>query len=449
MADVPFPASELRRRLEAAGVRLLGTTMVDNGGITRIKLVPVARLESVARAGVGMSNVWATAAVDDHFASTPAFDSPSGDMRLIPDLRRARPLAGAPGYAWAPADQYDQDLRRMPNDQRAALERAVERAAAAGLSFRATFEVEFTLLDADGRPGHDGPGYSPRALLPFEPFALDLLDALTAEEIAVEQLHPEYAPGQFEVSVAPSDPVAAADDLVLLRLTVRQVARRHGYQASFAPAVLPGEVGNGSHLHVSVWRDGQNAMTGLEAGARGDGAAAAAGVLAHLHELLAVLAPSVPSYARLRPSHWAGAYACWGVENRESALRFIPGTAGTRERSANLEVKVVDGAANPYLAATAVIAAATGGVERRLELPAPVQVDPAGMEERERAEHGVERLAETLAAATDALAGSDLLRRAFGDELFEAFVAVRRLEWETYGGADEETLAAAHRWRYG
>jgi glutamine synthetase len=443
---------EVARRLADAGVRLVVMTMVDNGGVTRVKLVPLGRLARVARAGVGMSDVWAVSGVDDHFAFShaPHFDTPSGDMRLLPVLDAVRPLAAAPGYAWAPVTQHDQELRPLDVCQRSALARVAAAGAARGVEVRATFELEFTLLTSDGRPAHDGPGYSPRALLPLEAFAVDLTDALERQGISVDQLHPEYAPGQFEVSVGAVGPVAAADQLVLMRITVRQVAARHGLGVSFSPVVLAGAVGNGCHLHLSAWRDGHNLMTGGDAhGAlTADGAAFLAGILEELPAVTCVVAPSAASYLRLLPGHWAGAWTAWGIENREASLRLIPGSRTTRGSSANVELKVVDGAANPYLAMLAAVATGLDGIERRLELRAPVQADPAQLSPDEREQVGARRLPADLPEAIDALSASARLRTAFGDRLFDSFVAVRRMEAETFAGADAESLVAAHRDAY-
>jgi glutamine synthetase len=441
---------EVRERLEQTGARLLAMTMVDNGGITRVKAVPVKRLERVAGNGVGMADIWAVAGMDDHFAAVPPYDTPSGDMRLVPDLAAARALHAAPGWAWAPVDQLTQELEPVPACQRTALKRAIAAGFRAGIQFKLTYEIEMTLLDATGRPAHDGPGYSPAALAPLERFALDLVEALEAEGIEVEQFHPEYSPGQAEVSVAPRDPLAAADQLVLSRITARQVARAHGFGVSFAPVVFPGAVGNGCHLHVSAWRDGVNLMQGGDqpGGLTADGAAVTAGVLEALPGLVAVLAPSVPGYGRLQPQHWAGAYACWGVENREAALRLIPGTVSSRARSANLEVKAVDGAANPYLAAAVILAAALDGLARRPSLPPPVQTDPGAMSKQQLAAQGISRLPADLTEATDLLERSAVALAAMGTDPHAAFVGVRRMESDTFGGWDDDRLAEAYRWRY-
>ena len=449
MSAVPG-TTDVRERLESAGASALAMTMVDNGGITRVKTVPLRRLARVAENGVGMANIWAVSGIDDHFAPAPPQDSPSGDMRLFPDLAAAQALHAAPGWAWAPVDQRTQDLEPVATCQRTLLRRVVDRAAAVGIEFRAAFEVEMTLLDADGAPAHDGPGYSPSALLPLEPFAVGLMEALDAQGIEVEQFHPEYSPGQVEVSMAARDPLMAADQLVLARITARQVARRHGLRVSFAPVVLPGAVGNGCHLHLSAWRDGRNLMTGGDgvAGLTAEGSALAGGILEALPALLAVLVPSVPGYGRLQPQRWAGAYACWGVENREAALRLIPGSRPSRARAANLEVKAVDGSANPYLAAAMLLAAALDGLEGGTTLPDPVQDDPGALSDAERAARGIARLPLALDAATDLLEANTAAAATMGPALHTAFVAVRRMEWGSFGGWDEQRLAEAYRFRY-
>lgn len=437
-------------RLAGAGVRALAMTMVDNGGVTRTKVAPMGRLGGLARRGVGMSKLWAVAAVDDRLASVPPYDSATGDLRLVPDLDAARPLAAAAGWGWAPVDQLTQELEPAPACQRAALKRAVARGRALGLEFRATYEIEMSVFDAEGRPIHDGPGYSARALLPLQPFALELMEALDAQGIEVEQCHAEHAAGQFELSLAPRDPLAAADETVLARITIQQVARAHGMRVSFAPVAILGASPNGCHLHLSAWRDGTNLMQGGSGagGLQPEGASLLGGVLAALPALLAVLCPSVLSYARLQPGLWAGAHGCWGVENREAALRLQPGAVSSRGQSANVEVKTVDGAANPYLALGVVLAAALDGLERGVGLPEPVQVDPGTVPDEARAAHGLTALPTSLDAATDLLESSADARAALGQALHATFVGVRRLESTTYGAASPEALADALRWRY-
>ena len=173
-----------------------------------------------------------------------------------------------------------------------------------------------------------------------------------------------------------------------------------------------------------------------------------AGIARVLPELMAILAPGVAAYGRLQPHSWAGAYGCWGVENREAALRLIPGTVTTRAQSANLELKSLDAGANPYLTTALVLAAARAGEDEGLEPPEPVQADPGSLGDDELRRRGITRLPTSLAEATDRFEGSDFARRVLGDDLHRAIVAVRRLEWESYGESSPEELAATYRWRY-
>jgi glutamine synthetase len=430
-------AAEIQDRLDAAGVKALAMHWVDAAGIARVKLVPTRRVASVAEHGVGWSDVWAVVTIDEHFAYVPPYDTPSGDSRLVPVVAVAQPLLHQPVWAWAPVDLYSQQLERSPVCPRGAVERQVTRLAERGVTMQATFEVEMFVL-RDNAPAHVGPGYSPRALFALEAFAIDLLAALEAQGVPVETIHPEYSPGQFEVSIAPCDPLAAADRLLLLRFTARHLAHRHGLDVSFAPVAVAGGLGSGCHLHLSAWRDGQNLMAD---GIAPDGKSVIAGVLAELPALMALTAPSVPSYARLMPGHWSGAYAVWGIENREAAVRFIPGTVSTDGRGANFELKTVDGAANPHLAMAAVLCAAASGLEHALALSDPVQSDPGVVP-------GSLRLPENLGQAAEAFAASGTLRGGLGAVLHDTITAIRRLEWTEHRDDDEVALVELHRYKY-
>jgi glutamine synthetase len=427
------------QHLREQGVHGVILSYVDTAGINRVKTVPLSRLEHAARWGVGMSPVFDVFLSDDSITSTDRLGGPDGDLRLRPDLDRLVVLAGQPGWAWAPADRFTQDGEPWIADQRGFTRRTVDRAAAEGVSFRMAIEVEWAV----GRDTDDfvaagrGPAYGMTRLVELSDYARDVLIALEEQGVQVEQLHPEYAAGQFEVSVAATDPVGAADDNVLVRQTIRAVSHRHGLRASFAPVVLAGRVGNGGHVHLSAWRDGANLFAGFPSGA---GGFAAAGILAHLPALLAVGAPTPGSYLRLVPSHWAGVFACWGVETRETALRFVPGTAGLAG-AANLEVKCFDLTANPYLLLGALVAAALDGLAARRPLPEPVAGDPVNLPD-------APRLPATLDAAVDAFAADAMLREALGTTLFDAVVAVRRAEAARFRDSDPEEVAAALRWVY-
>ncbi|MFJ6567242.1 glutamine synthetase [Streptomyces sp. NPDC091292] len=432
--------SRLRARaadLAAGGVEVIALTFVDNAGLTRAKTFPVDRLPEVAAHGVGMSPSFDVYTSADRMVASPHVGGPDGDLRLFPDLDRLVPLAAQPGWAWTPADRFEQDGRPWAACQRRFARRMADRAAALGLTLRMGYETEWTVVREDGTDPGPGPAYGMARIVALSDYARDVTRALREEGLSVLQLHPEYAPGQFEVSTAPADgPVAAADDVVLVRETVRAVSARHGLRASFAPSFTPDRVGNGCHLHLSLHRGDTDLHRAPDTayGLAPEADAFLAGVLDRLPALLAVGAPSPASYLRLVPSRWAGVHQCWGVENREAAVRLVPGDG-------HAEVKCFDAAANPYLLAGAVVAAGLAGIADRAELPEPVTGDPVGLP-------GARRLPRTLDEATGHFEASALLREAMGEALHGAVLAVRRAEAEDFAGSSPGDIAAATRWRY-
>ncbi len=201
-------------------------------------------------------------------------------------------------------------------------------------------------------------------------------------------------------------------------------------------------------MHLSVWRDGANLYAGGSGpyGMAEEGAAFAAGILSALRPLCAVGAPTPASYLRLVPSHWAGAFACWGLETREAALRFITGVRGTEQDAANFEVKCFDLAANPYLVVGALTAAGLHGIREGQALPQPITGDPARYSDDEQAELDIRRLPTTLDEAVTELAGCYFLREQMGKTLADAVLAVRRAEAERFHGASAAEVVAALRW---
>ncbi|CAO5156674.1 Gamma-glutamylpolyamine synthetase GlnA3 [Frankia sp. AiPs1] len=520
--------------LAVRGVVCVACTFVDNSGITRVKGVPVGRLDAAVAWGIGMSPAFDAFLADDAVIAGVPAASPVGDLRLHPDLGRLTLLAAAPGWAWAPADRRDQDGLPHPQDGREIVRVQTAQLASRGIGVAMAFEVEWVVAAAADAgpdefvPATRGPAYGMTRVAELADYLRDVVTALTGQGLVVEQIHPEYAAGQFEVSVAAQDPLGAADTCVLVKETVRGVSERHGLRASFAPQLAVGGVGNGGHVHLSLWTNdpdetldgtgtradvgagggstdrsghggdlkaagwsggglvwpgptsgssgaglgGANpggdvgspdvSLAGLAGGGQvnlmggGDGPAGltavgeafAAGILGRLPALMALGAPSVASYLRLAPSRWAGVYACWGQENREAALRMIPGPAAAGGRAANLEVKCFDLAANPYLLVAALLAAGHAGLTEGARLPPPVDVDPASLDPAERDRRGIHRLPTNLQAALDAFEADEVLRAAYGPQLHDTVVAVRRGEIRRFTGAPPEAVVAATRWRY-
>jgi len=453
VGDTGERAGELVQQLRREGVVGVTVAWVDNNGIPRSRTVPVAALPQVATQGVGVTTLFAVFDTNDAITyAAPGLETPSGDVRLVPDLDRLTVLAGQPGLAWAPGTQVCADGSPWPWDQRSLLAGTVDDLAARGHSALVGYEMEFVVSvpSPDGSlvPAHQGPAYSPHALVAIDGFVTDLLRDAEANGLRLGQVHAEYGPAQVELSITAADPVTAADQQLLARQTVHAVAARHGLRVSFAPLPSLQAAGNGWHVHTSLWRDGENLLAGGDDGPTGAGAGYLAGLLRDLPALAAVTAPSVGSLARLRPGFFAGAYACWGVENREAPLRYVPGSALLGAGHANVELKVSDASANPYLALTALLAAGVAGVEDGLALPEPVASDPGTWSEDERAARDVAALPATPAEQEAALRASARVTDALGPERLGAFLAVRRADAAWAAERDTEDVLAAWRWRY-
>lgn len=295
----------------------------------------------------------------------------------------------------------------------------------------AGYEMEFILTDLAGdRLGELGwPAYGLGVLSELSGFATDVAEALAAAGCPAEQLHAEYGIGQFELSLPPAPPVAAADAVLLARAVISRVARKYGLRPSFSPKPFADSSGNGAHLHLSFTADGQPLLSAGDGPAQltETGGQLIAGLVDGLGETIAVLAGSAVSSDRLQPGQWSGAYSCWGVENREAAVRLLAATHGN-PHGANVEIKCIDAAANPYLAVGLMLGLANDGVARQLALPLAVDADPTALDPDQARAAQVRRLPATMAQALQLFADSARVRQILGPQLHSAVVAVREHE---------------------
>jgi glutamine synthetase len=441
MAAKPLAAAAIAQ-LEADGVATLIGTVVNPAGLMHAKTVPLRRMGAFADPGLGASPVWHVFAIDQTGIVFGDAVGVVGDQRIRIDLGGLRILGD--GLAWAPGAFFNQDGSPDPYCSRGALRRVQDRLSDAGIDTVVGHEMEFVLVGPDGSalPSHLWAQYGLAGVLEFEGFVRDVTDAASGSGVAIEQFHPEYGLNQFEISLSPQSPVAAADQLVLMRIIIGRVARRYGLRVSLSPVPFAGSVGSGSHQHFSMTR-GETPLFSDGDGVRGmtfEGESAVAGLLAGLPEAQGVLCGSVVSGLRMQPGHWSGAYVCWGTENREAAVRYLIG-GPSNPHGANVEVKVIDPSANPYLATAAILGLALDGIDRKLALPPETAVDPATLTDDERKQAGMVLLPSSQVEALDALDQSSLLRGILGDESVDAVVAVRRYEHENYGDLRPEELA--------
>jgi glutamine synthetase len=433
-------------QLAADGVTTLIGTVVNPAGLIHAKAVPLARAAAFVDPGLGASPVWHVFAIDQAGVVTGDAIGVVGDLRIRIDPAAVRVLGD--GLAWAPGDFFTQDGSPDPICSRGTLRRIEERLNAAGFEALVGHEMEFVLVGPDGArlPSELWAQYGLAGMLEHEGFVRDVMEAAAVSGVAIEQLHPEYGVNQFELSLAPLAPVAAADQLILMRIIVGRVARKYGVRASLSPVPFAGNVGSGAHQHFSLTRDGEPIFAGVP-GAGGKtppGESAIAGLLAGLPGAQGVLSGSILSGLRMQPGLWSGAHVCWGTENREAAVRFVAG-GDANPHGANVEVKAVDPSANPYFATAAILGLALDGIERNLPLPPEVTVNPALLSEGEREAVGMTQLPSDQSEIIDALDASALVRDVLGDAAVDAIVAVRRYEQENYGDLTADELALKFR----
>jgi glutamine synthetase len=338
-------------------VRLVRFLYTDNGGVTRGKATHVESLGSRIADGIGLTVAMQAMNMLDQLTSVEGM-GPVGEIRLTPDPETFTLLPYAPRTAAMTVDMCTLDGAPWEACPRSFLKRQIAACAAAGFMVRAAFEGEFTLAvrgpDGAFAPLDQSLCFSTIGMATAALVMDDMVAALEAQGIQVEQYYPELGHGQQELSIRHAPALAAADRQVFYRETVRAVAYRHGLYASLAPKPFPDQAGNGSHVHWSLW-DGAGRRN-LSHDPRGRfgvsrlGYHFIAGVLEHLAALLALTCPSVNSYRRLQPHFWSSAYTAWGPDNREGAIRIPSTFASDRAGSTNAELKACATEAGGYLA---------------------------------------------------------------------------------------------------
>ncbi len=428
---------------------LVSIVTTDISGITRGRAVPASAFDGLKR-GVG----WVPA----NLSLTPfdiiADDNPwgsRGDLRLMPDPG-ARFRSDATGSAtpldFVLADVSELDGTPWPCCVRSQLKNAIaDLRERTGLSIVAAFEHEF-LLEAPGLPA--APAFSLQALRRTDPFGPRLVAAFAQAGISAENVLAEYGRDQFELTCAPAPALRAADVAVAIREITREVARGFGWRASFTPKPVPDAVGNGVHVHLSLHGETGPATYdprrpgGLSAKA----GAFCAGIIRHMPALVALTAPSVPSYLRLQPHSWSSSFTWLGERDREASLRICPiVTAGGGDPAAqfNLEYRPADATASPYLVLTAIIRAGLAGIEAGLPDPPIVDGDPSTMDEAARLTQGLHRLPQSLAAALERLEADATVRGWFAPEFIATYVGMKRKEIALVAGDDPAALCARYR----
>jgi glutamine synthetase len=342
------------------------------------------------------------------------------DMRLKADPSTLRRIDDRVGRAVS--NVMTSDGRPWLGDPRTALQRVVEDLGELAEGYTSGAEMEFYLLE--GTRPIDQAGYFNDADSAGIGIVREAADRLAAYGVDVDGCHLEAGPGQYELDLAPHGPVALADALVLAKRVIRSVAATRGLRATFMPRPIAGEAGSGMHLQQRVAGKLFNGEGTLDE----DGQAFVAGQLYHARGLSALAAPTVNSYKRLASGPEAPSAVVWAHVNRAALIRL----SSYKGPEASVEFRASDPLANPYLLIAGLLASAAHGLEKQLELPPPMEEDPASFDPAGSDSVRFESLPRGLDEALDALLADDILVDTFQDQLLSLLVDGRRAEVVAY-----------------
>ena len=410
-------------------VKFIRLWFTDILGLLKSFAITVEELEGALEEGMGFdgSSIEGFARIDE------------SDMVALPDPSTFRVLPWRPRGQHAVARMFCDVLRpggqSFEGDPRYILKKNLKRAAEMGYTFYVGPELEyFYFRDAGGTEPLDAGGYFD--LTPRDA-ATDLRTetVLTLEDmgIGVEYSHHEVAASQHEIDMRYTDALTMADNVMTYRLVVKEVALNHGVYATFMPKPVFGINGSGMHVHQSLFKGESNAFFdkadkyNLSPLARGY----IAGLLKHAPEITAVTNQWVNSYKRLVPGYEAPVYLSWARRNRSDLIR-VPEYRPGREKATRVEFRSPDPVCNPYLAFSVMLAAGLEGIEKGYQVPDPVEENVYEMSEAEKQKRGIGTLPANLLEAIHLTEKSELVRKALGEHVFQAFIKNKKIEWDHY-----------------
>lgn len=408
---------DMQEFIEENDVKFLRMQFCDINGVSRNVAVSDKQVADAARDGVLIDGN-AVAGFDGRDRS---------DLVLRPFFETATILPWRPQrgkVASVICGVFYPDGRPCEADSRQVLGRQIARAEVLGYTMNVGAECEFYLFKQDdaGRPTTDPVDDADYcALAPGdrgENTRRDIILTLEDMGFVVESSHHETGRGHHEIDFRYTEALKAADQLMILRNVVRNIAQRNGQHATFMPKPLNGEPGSGMHVNLSLMRGLDNLFIERDGDISEEARHFAAGILAHMPGITALANPTVNSYKRLATGMEAPSRINWGKSAREALIR-IPADA---EHRCRMEVRSPDPTCNPYLTYAVMLAAGLDGLERRLPLPPETVGD---------AEIGV-FLPMSLNDALGAMAADPLIAEVLGAELAEKFQAIKRAEWQAY-----------------
>jgi glutamine synthetase len=414
---------------EEHDVKFIKLWFTDILGILKSFAITVEELEGAMEEGMGFdgSSIQGFARIDE------------SDMVAMPDPDTFRLLPWRPREHRAVARMFCDILKPggepFKGDPRYVLKENLKLAADMGYTYYVGPELEyFYFRDPDSTEPLDQGGYfdlTPRDAA--TDMRKETVLALEDMGIGVEYSHHEVASSQHEIDMRYTDALTMADSVMTYRLVVKEVALKYGVYATFMPKPVFGINGSGMHVHQSLFKGERNAFFDKNDAYHLSKVAKSyiAGLLKHAPEITAVTSQWVNSYKRLVPGYEAPVYLSWARRNRSDLIR-VPEYRPGREKATRIEFRSPDPACNPYLAFSVMLAAGLEGIEKGLEPPAPVEENVYEMTEEERRERGIGTLPASLLEAILLTEKSQLVRKALGEHVFEAFIQNKKIEWDQY-----------------
>jgi glutamine synthetase len=425
----PEARREALKRLQDENVDFLLLWFTDIEGHLKSFAVTPSEVEAALDDGMGFDG-----------SSITGFNAiEESDMVAIPDPDTFQLMPAREGemkMARMICDIVTPDGKPYEGDPRYVLRRALDRMRSLGFdTFNVGPELEYFLFENDkGTETLDEGGYFAMTTMDAASgLRQETVHALESMGIPIEYVHHEVGPSQHEIDMRFAPALEMADHTVTYRLIVKEIAKKAGYHATFMPKPIFGENGSGMHTHQSLFTDGRNAFFDAEDKSHlsAAGKAFIAGQLHHAREIAAVFAQWVNSYKRLVPGYEAPVYVAWSQRNRSALIR-IPLYKPGSEQATRAEIRCPDPACNPYLTFAALLHAGLEGIEQGYELAEPMETNLYHLTPEQRRERGIVSLPETLGEAIDALADSDLARKALGPHIFDRYVELKRKEWDEY-----------------
>ena len=409
-----------------------------NGSIRGKALRPDAFDSAVERGTVTTDLIVGLDPTDTPITDYERFGIRTGaaDLVVHPDPDTIRELTWRPGWRVCLATPSWPDGSPCEFATREVFRSVIEDVSGLGYDVLSAIEYEIRIWDEHGEPTSTGISYSLNEITRYEAFLAALVPALEGLGVELSAVHTEAGPGLLELNIAAARGLRAADDAVLLKFGVKQVAASMGLRASFLAKTNPGEEGSSGHVHLSLWDGETNAFAGPEPTAPVPAvfASSVAGVLEHLPAASLLLNPTLNSYKRLVPGWFAPINATWGYENRSCAVRAI---RSERPELWRFECRRPGADANPYLALAAIAASAADGIRTGAAPPPDVVGDAYALAD-------LPELPGSLESAIRAFDDDTALKKALGEGFSDYFLTSRRWELRAW----RETVTEWERDRY-